>query len=113
MDELINVGLQDELLADITSELITEPTFSESKLRAKVISAIREVKIARKYPSSYTDEMIYKDLYAYYAQIRNIALYDYNKIGAEGEDSHNENGVSRSYTDREKFFSGIVPIAIF
>lgn len=111
MDENMKVGLKEEILADLTFELEGEPTFNSSKLEAKIASAIREVKIARKYPSSYTDDMIEKDLYNYYSNIRNIALYDYNKIGAEGETAHNENGVSRSYVDREKLFAGVIPLA--
>lgn len=111
MDELMNVGLQDELIADLTLELKDEPTFSSDKLKQKVINAIREVKSARKYPTNYTTEMIDKDLYEYYSNIRNISLYDYNQIGIEFQTTSSENGVSRAYMDREKLFSGIIPLA--
>lgn len=111
MDELMNVGLQDELIADLTLELKDEPTFSSDKLKQKVINAIREVKRARKYPTNYTTEMIDKDLYEYYSNIRNISLYDYNQIGIEFQTTSSENGVSRAYMDREKLFSGIIPLA--
>jgi hypothetical protein len=111
MDELMNVGLQDELIADLTLELKDEPTFSSDKLIRKVINAIREVKRARKYPTNYTTEMIDKDLYEYYSNIRNISLYDYNQIGIEFQTTSSENGVSRAYMDREKLFSGIIPLA--
>lgn len=111
MDEQMSVGLQGELLADLTSELEAEPTFSSTKLLQKVVGAIREVKRARKYPPYYTDEQIADDLYGFYSNIRNIALYDYNKIGAEGEESHSENGVSRTYKDRDKLFNGVLPLA--
>lgn len=36
-----------------------------------------------------------------------LAIILYNKRGAEGENSHNENGVSRSYQSEEKFFASI------
>ena len=49
MDEQMEVSLQDELIADLTVELENEPTFDLSKLKQKVINAIREVKKARKY----------------------------------------------------------------
>lgn len=107
----MNVGLQDELIADLTLELKDEPTFSSDKLKQKVINAIREVKSARKYPTNYTTEMIDKDLYEYYSNIRNISLYDYNQIGIEFQTTSSENGVSRAYMDREKLFSGIIPLA--
>lgn len=113
MDEGISVSLQDELLSDLTNELEGEASFSSSTLKNKLVGAIREVKRARKYPSYYTDEQIQTDLYEYYSNIRNIALYDYNKIGAEGETSHSENGVNRSYGDRDKLFAGIIPLSKF
>lgn len=111
MDEEMSVSLQDELIADLTVELSGESTFDLSKLTQKVINSIREVKRARKYPAYYTDEQINKDLYEYYSNIRNIALYDYNQIGAEFQISSSENGISRAYADRNKLFSGALPIA--
>ena len=113
MDESMLVGLQDELIADITQELQDEPTFDASKLKQKVLNAIREVKRARKYPSNYTGDMVSNDLYNYYSNIRNISLYDYNKMGAEFEQSHNENSVSRSWKDRDKLFNGVLPLSSF
>ncbi len=108
MDELIN-----ELIADLTEELKSQPTFSSSVITSKVKNAIKEVIRARKYPSDYSDEIIAKDLGEYYSNIRNIALYDFAQIGAPFENSHNENSVNRSWTDRNKLFAGILPIARF
>ena len=113
MDEQMEISLQDEIIADLTTELKNEQTFDLSKLKQKVINAIREVKKARKYPATYEDETIDKDLAEYYSNIRNIALYDYNQIGIEFQTSSSENGVSRNYMEREKLFSGIIPLAKF
>lgn len=113
MDEAMSVGLQEELIADLAEELSNEPTFNASALKQKVISAIREVKTARRYPGYYTDKQISNDLYSYYSNIRNVALYDYNHIGAEFEKIHNENSVSRSWDDRKELFSGIVALSRF
>jgi hypothetical protein len=38
-------------------------------------------------------------------------LYDFNKIGAEFEESHNENSISRIWVERNKLFNGILPLA--
>lgn len=111
MDEQMNVGLQEELLADLTVELEDEPTFSSSKLEHKIINAIREVKRARKYPVTYTEEQIEKDIYNFYSNIRNIALYDFNQIGIEFQVSSSENGTTRAYLNRAELFDGIIPIA--
>lgn len=111
MDEEMSVSLQDELIADLSVELSNQPTFSTSVITQKVINAIKEVKKARRYPAYYTDEQINADLHEYYANIRNIALYDFAQIGAPFQSSHNENSTNRSWTDRNKLFSGILPIA--
>lgn len=110
MDEEMALTLQDELIADLTVELSVEPTFNEAQLKQKVIGAIREIKTVRKYPSYYTEAQITADLYNFYANARNIALYDYNKIGAEFQKSSSENGTSRSYDDRNSLFSGVIPL---
>lgn len=113
MDEVMTVDLQDELIADLTSELSGEDSFNSSALTQKVINAIREVKNARKYPSNYTDDMIRKDIYRHYSIIRGIALYDYNKIGVEGQVSHSENGTSRTWEERKSLFNGVLPLSRF
>ena len=110
MDDNMGLTLQDELIADLTLELGAEPTFNADILKQKVVSAIREVKTARKYPPYYTETQITADLYNFYSNARNLALYDYNKIGAEFEQSHNENSVNRSFFDRKSLFSGILPL---
>ena len=110
MDDNMGLTLQDELIADLTLELGAEPTFNANVLKQKVISAIREVKAARKYPLYYTEMQITADLYNFYSNARNLALYDYNKLGAEYEQSHNENSVNRSFVDRNGLFSGILPL---
>lgn len=110
MDEAMGLTLQDEIIADLTLELGAEPTFNADALRQKVINAIREVKTVRKYPSYYTEEQIARDLYDFYSNVRNIALYDYNKIGGEFEQSHNENSVNRSFVDRNSLFGGVIPL---
>lgn len=111
MDALISVGLQDELIADLTIELKDEDSFDSSVLTQKIVNAIREVKNIRRYPSYYSDDQIQRDLYKHYSVIRIIALFDYNWRGADGEKSHSENGVSRSYVDRKTLFNGVLPLS--
>lgn len=105
--------LKNELLSDLKQELEKEPVFSAEVLERKIENAIKEVVRARRYPKDYTVEKIKNDVSEYYSNIRNIALFDYNQIGSEGQTSHNENGINRSYIDRNKLFSGIIPLARF
>lgn len=108
IDSGMKVGLEEEIMADLTAELsLTDPNFSPALLLPKVRNAIREVKRARNYPASYTDAQIEADMYNYYSNVRNIALYDYNQIGGEFQTSYNENSNSGHWMDRNKLFAGI------
>lgn len=110
IDSGITVGLEQEIFADLSAELsISDENFNETLLLSKVKNAMREVKKARNYPKTYSNSQIEEDMYDYFSNIRNIALYDYNQIGAEGQSSSGENGTSRSYVDRNKYFCGICP----
>lgn len=108
LDAGMVVGLQDELISELTIELQNEPDFSADMLAIKVRNAIRDVKLRRNYEATtYDDDKIEKDLYKYYSVIKAVALYDYNLIGAEGETYHSENGVNRTYADRDKLMSSV------
>lgn len=110
IDSGMTVGLEEEVFTDLSAELsVSDENFNETLLLLKVRNAMREVKRARNYPKSHTNIQIEEDMYGYFSNIRNIALYDYNQIGAEGQSSSGENGISRSYVDRDKYFSGIFP----
>lgn len=108
MDEAMNVGLEQEIIAELTIELSGEQTFNADVLAVKVRNAIREVKMKRNYTAtSYTDKQIEQDLYNYFSTIKSVALYDYNQIGADFEQSHSENSVSRTWVSRDELFKGV------
>ena len=104
----MNAELKQEIIADLTTELQNDPAFRADVLELKVSDAIREVMMKRNYSAtSYTEKQIEKDLQNYYSIIKNVALYDYNHIGAEGESSHSENSVSRTWVNRDDLFKGL------
>ena len=108
MDEAMSVGIEQEIIAELSVELQGEPTFNADILAIKVRNAIREVKMKRNYAAtSYTDSDIDKDLHNYYSTIVNVARYDYNQLGAEGESSHSENSISRSWVESDDLFRGV------
>jgi hypothetical protein len=105
--------LKTRIVESLTVELAKDAGFNSSILEEKVDAALQEVIEVRRYPANYTDDMKEKDLSKYYSKIRKIVLYDYNIMGAEFQQTHNENGINRTFVNREKLFSGILPIARF
>ena len=101
----------ENIIEELTTELQNEVDFNVDILRLKVNNAYREVKQARNYPSSYSDSMKEADMENFYTNIKAIALYDYNKVGAEGQTQYSADGESIHYVDRNKMFAGILPIA--
>ena len=108
MDDAMSVGLEQEVIAELTIELQGQPTFNAEVLKAKVRNAIREVKMKRNYiATSYTEQQIEQDLYNYYSVIKDVALYDFAQIGAPFESSHSENSTSRSWVERDELFKSV------
>lgn len=65
----------------------------------------------KRYPFGYTEDEKSSVILKYRSVIFNAVLYAYGKIGAEGEVSHNENGINRAWIDEVKLYSDIVPMA--
>jgi len=102
-----------ELNTDLTAEITASGAeVLEGVLAVKVKAVVRELLSIRNYENSgMTDFEIETDMQRYYTQCMNVARYDYNQLGAEGEDTHSENGISRKYIERNKLWSGVVPFA--
>lgn len=103
MEPLVN-----EILEDLTTELGLTEESDLAVLTSKVRNAYREVKRARNYQSSHTQEFIDRDMENFYSNIRELALYDFNQVGAEGQTSHSENGTSRVWKERRECLNGVV-----
>ena len=50
-------------------------------------------------------------MYKYYSNIEDVARYDYNKVGAEGQSSYSADGTKIDYIDRNSLFYGVYPIS--
>lgn len=101
--------LQASIVSDLTLELNGEDSFNTVVLEQKVKLAILDVYARRNYKySHYSDKDILEELSTrYYSVITDLARYDYNQIGAEGESSHIENSVSRTYRDRDRLLASV------
>ena len=103
MESLLN-----EILEDLGNELeLSEGDSKIAALTSKIRNAIREVRLKRNYPEHFTKEQIVKDLQKHYSNIRELALYDFNQVGAEGQTSHNENGTNRTWKSRNDCLIGV------
>lgn len=100
----------ENLKAEISADEAQADKVNEVLLRAKVNSAYRDVKKARNYPKSYSQDAIEADMVDYYSNIEAIARYDYNTVGSEGLSSYSADGTSMHYNDRDKLFYGVYPI---
>ena len=105
----------DEIFEDLKVEINADDSQSdkvnEPLLRKKVEGAFRDVKRARNYPGYYTEAQIDSDMYKYYSNIEDVARYDYNKVGAEGQSSYSADGTRIDYIDRNSLFYGVYPIS--
>ena len=93
-------------------EMNNDPTFNADIVASKVSAVVKELMQRRRYrKSGMPDYAVEVDINDYFAQALNVSRYDYNTIGAEGEDRHTENGIDRTFTERGKLWAGVVPIS--
>lgn len=102
MEPLVN-----EILEDLITELGLTEESDLAVLASKVRNAYREVKQSRNYQSGHTQEFIDRDMENFYSNIRELALYDFNQVGVEGQLSSVENGISRTYKSRRECLDGV------
>ena len=76
-----------------------------------ISQAKADIVAKRMYPDSYTDEKIAEDLKRFESVIVNVVVYDHSQAGENFMASYSENGVSRTWRDREDLFVGVFPFA--
>lgn len=103
--------LQDELLkvlkAELKSELLSEDDIKILSLKIKI--AMQEVRHKRNYQEHHTKQFVEEDMQNFYQIIYRLVVYDWNMRGVEGQNNHSENGTNRSWIDRDKIFSPVIP----
>lgn len=93
-------------------EMSSDPTYNADVVASKVSAVVKELIQRRRYnKSGMTDEAIVEDIENYFPQALNVSRYDFNTIGAEGQERHTENGIDRTFTERGKLWAGVVPIS--
>lgn len=102
------IQMTEEIIADLREKFKDVPDLTEKMIESEVKVAIRELKMKRNYvATSMSDEEIDSDLVNYYSVVRSVAEMRCAKLGGEGEQSHTENGVSRSYVSEDSLWKGV------
>lgn len=93
----------EELLIRLKTRLSITTTDNDALLTEHLTSAIDVINDLRQFTP--TEALVVEAVYRTIAVL--MAEASYNKIGAEGQLSHSENGVSRSY-DTDMYPSGLI-----
>lgn len=84
----------------------------ENPLLEQLISqAEADIRAKRMYPEIYTEEKIAADMKKFQSVVVNLVVYDRSQAGENFMASYSENGVSRTWRDREELFVGVFPFA--
>lgn len=71
--------------------------------------ARKEIIEKRNYPETYTQDQIDRDVQNFENVMVNLAVYDRSQAGEAYMASYSENGVSRTWKDRNSLLSGVYP----
>lgn len=71
--------------------------------------AKNEIIEKRNYPETYTQDQIDRDVQKFENVMVNLAVYDRSQAGEAYMASFSENGVSRTWKDRNSLLSGVYP----
>lgn len=94
----------------VTSDVVVFDQKEDNPYIEQLIKQARnEVVSKRNYPESYTDEKISEDLKQFEDVIVNLSVYDHSQAGEAYMASYLENGISRSWKDRDSLFVGVFP----
>lgn len=96
-----------------TDKTVFDHKEDNPRIQQLIDQATQEVINRREYPESYTQERIGEDMKKYDGVIVNLAVYDHSQAGEAFMASYSENGVSRTWKDRESLFAGVFPFVRF
>lgn len=97
---------------DSESSKVVFDHLEENPLLEQLISqAEADIRAKRMYPESYTEEKIAEDIKKFQSVVVNLVVYDRSQAGENFMASYSENGVSRTWRDREDLFVGVFPFA--
>ena len=99
--------------SDGTDKTVFDHKEDNPRIQQLIDQATQEVINRRGYPESYTQERIDEDMKKYEGVIVNLTVYDYSQAGEAFMASYSENGVRRTWKDRESLFACVFPFVRF
>ena len=97
---------------DTTSDVVVFDNKEDNPVIEQLIKqATEDIKAKRCYPDTFTDDDITADLKQFENVVINLAVYDHSQAGEAFMASYNENGVNRTWRDRDSLFAGVFPFA--
>ena len=94
-----------------SSEVVFDHLEENPLLEQLISQAEADIRAKRMYPESYTEEKIAADIEKFQSVVVNLVVYDRSQAGENFMASYSENGVSRTWRDREELFVGVFPFA--
>lgn len=94
-----------------SSEVVFDHLEENPLLEQLISQAEADIRAKRMYPESYTEEKIAADMKKFQSVVVNLVVYDRSQAGENFMASYSENGVSRTWRDREDLFVGVFPFA--
>ena len=109
--EQVKIRLKQFHIDSETSEVVFDDIEDNPLIEQLIIQAKADIVAKRMYPESYTEEKIAEDLKRFESVIVNVVVYDHSQAGEDFMANYSENGVLRTWRERESLFVGVFPFA--
>lgn len=101
--------VEDEVTGEKSDKVVFDEKECNPLIEQLLEQARKEIISRRNYPDTYTQDQIDSDVKNYENIMVNLAVYDRSQAGEAFMASYNENGVNRTWRDRDSLFVGVFP----
>lgn len=109
--EQVKIRLKQFHIDSESSEVVFDHLEENPFLEQLISQAKADIVAKRMYPDSYTEQKIVEDLKRFESVIVNVVVYDHSQAGENFMANYSENGVSRTWRERDSLFVGVFPFA--
>lgn len=101
--------VEDESTGEKSDKVVFDKKEDNPLIEQLLEQARNEIIEKRNYPETYTQDQIDRDVQKFENVMVNLAVYDRSQAGEAYMASYSENGVSRTWKDRNSLLSGVYP----